>query len=94
MAATATFLRVDDLPARKMSALKRKARRVGLTPAKYLRQWIEDDLALDRKAQTTSFEELAKPFQKAFEGVPEEELDRLVDEARGKHRSDSSRRGR
>jgi hypothetical protein len=57
---------------------------MGMTPAKYLRQLIEDDLALDRKAASTSFEELAKPFQKAFEGVSEEELDRIVDAARGR----------
>jgi hypothetical protein len=87
MATLATILRVDDLPTRQLSALKRKAQRLGLTPAKYVRQLIEDDLALDRNAQSTSFEELAKPFRKRFEGTSEEEIDRLVDEARGKRRS-------
>jgi len=82
MAAPATSLQVENLPQRKLSALKRKAQRMGLTAGTYVRQLIEDDLELDRIAQNTSLDELAAPFRKALEGVSDDEIDRRVEAAR------------
>jgi hypothetical protein len=48
MASTATELRISDLPRRQASALKRKAQRMGLSAGDYVKQLIEDDLALDQ----------------------------------------------
>jgi hypothetical protein len=90
----ATSLTVLDLPAQQLSALKRKARRMGLTPAMYIKRLIEDDLVLDRKAKTTSLDELAAPFRKALKGMSEHQLDRVVDAARTKHAVRSTKRGR
>jgi len=59
MASMATELRIRDLPKRPAPALERKARRMRLSAGEYAKQLIEDDLALDGKAQTTSLEELA-----------------------------------
>ena len=87
MALTATELRISDLSRRQASALKRKAERMGLSADEYVKQLIEDDLALDQKAQTTPLEELAAPFRKALKGASEEEIARIVTKAR-------SRRGR
>jgi hypothetical protein len=77
-----TILQTADLPSRQLSALKRKAQRLGLTPQKYVKQLVLNDLALDRKARGTSIHELATPFQKALHGLPEDELDRIVERAR------------
>jgi hypothetical protein len=94
MATNTTILRVSDLPARQLSALQRKAENLGMTPSKYVKKLIADDLALDRKAQSMSFDQLAAPFRKAFHGVSEDEIDRLVDAARADYHKRSSRRGR
>lgn len=86
MASTATDLRINDLPKRHASALRRKAERMGLSAGEYVKQLIEDDLALDQKAQGTPLEELAVPFRKALKGAGEEEIARIVAEARPRRR--------
>ena len=82
------------LPARKASAIKRRARDLGLTPEKYLQQLIADDLSISAKAQKTSLEELAAPFREAFANVSEEELDRRIKAARQGYRNSSTQRQR
>ena len=52
-----------------------------MTPQRYVRQLIDEDLALDQKARATTFAELMGPGR----DVDERELDRLVDEARTRH---------
>jgi hypothetical protein len=71
-------LRISNLPARHASAMKRKTQRLGLTVGDYIKELIEDDLALDHKAQTTPLDELAKPFRKALKGLSETEIDQIV----------------
>lgn len=61
-----------------------------MTPQRYVRQLIEDDLALDRKARSTTFAELIGPGRE----VDEQELDRLVDAARTRHHRRVARRDR
>ncbi len=78
---TTGVLQLPRLGKRKMAALARKAKSLGLTPQRYIRLLIEEDLALDRKARTTTFAELMG----AGRSVDEEELDRLVDAARTRH---------
>lgn len=87
-----TTLHTGKLPAGQLSAAKRRAQDLGLTPAEYLQQLIEDDLAVSAKAKSTSLEELAAPFREALAGVSEEELDRRVKAARARRRSGSSHR--
>lgn len=70
-------LKLDNVPATKVSALKRKASRLGLSPENYIKQLIDDDLALDREASSRPFAELAAPFRKALGGLSERALDRL-----------------
>ena len=94
MATTSTVLRASDLPSRQLSALKHKASTLGLTPTSYVKKLIANDLALDRRARSMSFDDLAAPFRKAFHGVSEDEIDRVVDTARADYRKRSSRRGR
>jgi len=86
MALMLTELRISDLPKRQAAALKRKARRVGLTAADYVKQLISDDLALDRRAQSTPLEELAAPFRKALKGASEGDIAQIVAAARRRRR--------
>ena len=87
MASTATELRISDLPKRQASALMRKAERMGISAGDYVKQLIEDDLALDQKAQNTSLEELAAPFRKALKNATEEEIAQIVAKTRARRRS-------
>jgi hypothetical protein len=53
---TTTGLHTGKLPPRLLSAIKRRAAALGLTPAEYLQQLIEEDLAIGAKAKTTSLD--------------------------------------
>ena len=86
MASAVTELRISDLPKRQASAVKRKAQRMGLSVEEYVKQLIEDDLALDEKARSTPFDELAAPFRKAFKGATEREIAEVVAQARSHRR--------
>ena len=59
---------------------------MGFSADEYVRQLIEDDLALDVKAQTTPLHELAAPFRNALEGASEEEIAGIVARARPRRR--------
>lgn len=86
MSSTATELRISDLSKQQASALKRRAERMGVSPGDYVKQLIEEDLALDRKAMSTSLEELAAPFHKALKGASEQEMAEIVANARSRRR--------
>jgi hypothetical protein len=92
--ATTINSRTGKVTVKKMSAVKRRAQDLGLTPEKYLQQLIEDDLAVSAKARSRPLDELAAPFREAFEGLRAEELDRRVRAARTGRRNGSSRQRR
>ena len=75
-------LRTGELPKRQVSAVKRRAQDLGLTPQEYLQKLIEDDLAVSAKARSISLDELAAPFRQALGGESGQELDRRVKAAR------------
>jgi hypothetical protein len=74
-------IQLPRLGKQQMVELTSKSRRLGMTPARYVQSLIEADLALDRKAHSTTFAELMGPGRPTNES----ELDRLVDEARTRH---------
>lgn len=76
-----SLLRIPPLGKQKMAALTSKARRLGMTPQRYVRQLIDQDLALDRQARTTTFAGLMGPGR----AIDEREIDRIVDQARTRH---------
>ncbi|HEY8748128.1 MAG TPA: hypothetical protein VIM11_09145 [Tepidisphaeraceae bacterium] len=92
--ATTTNLQTGKLPIRKVSAVRRRAQELGMTPSAYLRHLIEDDLAVSNKARATSLDELAGPFREALAGVSGEELDRRVKAARARGRNGCSHQRR
>lgn len=81
-------LQVKGLGQRAMNQLATKARRLGTTPERYVRDLVTEDLALDRRAQMTSFAEIVGPGRE----VDEAELDRLVEAARVQHHRQSARK--
>lgn len=85
--ATAT-LEVKGIRKKSMTELATRAKELGISPEQYVRELVEADLALDRKARTTSLRELMGPGRK----VDEAELDKLVEAARTQHHRRSSRR--
>ena len=87
MSATTDKLQVPRLAKNKMAELETKAKSLGMTPQRYVRLLIEQDLNLDRKARTTTFDELMGPGRE----VDEQELDQLVDEAKARHHKRSTR---
>ena len=79
--ATST-LQFPRLARLKLAALRRRAKRDGLTPEQYVKRLIEDDLKADA-ARNSTFDEVSKPFREALQGISEEEFNALVDKARG-----------
>jgi hypothetical protein len=90
MSSVAANLRVNGLGPQKMSRLTSKAKRLGMTPERYVRELVEEDLALDEKAESTSLREIMGPGRE----VDEVELDRLVDAARKAHHRRITRKRR
>jgi len=66
----------------KLAAIRRGAKRLGLTPAQYALTLLENGLAREKRIRETSLEVLSAPLTKALQGMTEEELDAMVDEAR------------
>lgn len=79
--ATTANLQVKGLGRKAMSELASKAKRMGVTPERYVREFVREDLALDRKARTTTLAELMGPGRE----IDEAELDQLVQAARVRH---------
>jgi hypothetical protein len=82
MATTAAdTLQVKGLGRHKLDELTLRARRLGMTPEKYVKRLVEEDLAISAEARGMTFAEIMGTGRK----VDEEELDRLVEKARVRH---------
>ena len=88
MPSVSKTLQVKGLGPRAMSQLATKAKRLGTTPERYIRDLVEEDLALDRRAEATTFAEIVGPGRE----VDDAELDKLVEAARNKHHRRSARK--
>ena len=65
-----------------MARLVAKARDMGVPPADYARQLVEDGLALQREAEEMTFGAIMGPVRKAAGTVDEAEIVKLVDKSR------------
>ena len=88
MPTQASVLQVRGLGKRKMAAVLRRAERLGMTTAEYLRHLVEEDLAISERAKKSSFAELLGPGERADEA----EIDKLVDVARTDYHSGTARK--
>ncbi|MDB5353945.1 MAG: hypothetical protein JWN24_398 [Phycisphaerales bacterium] len=84
MSSTAAKLEIGGLGKQKMMALAAKAKRLRLTPASYVKQLVEEDLAIDSDAQSMTLAQIMAPVRKQFResAMTDEELDTIVDAAR------------
>ena len=73
----------------KTEKLMARAKRLGMTPRRYLKHLIEEDLAISERAKNTSFEEMLGPSRR----VDEAEVDRLVEEAKAARHREKSKKG-
>jgi superfamily I DNA/RNA helicase len=81
MSTISTSLQVRGLGKQKMAALVARARRLGMSPQRYLKHLLEEDLAVSQRAKSSSFEEILG----AGREVDEREIDQLVEEAKARH---------
>jgi hypothetical protein len=71
-------LTVSGLPRAQAGALRKKAKRLGMTPEAYVKELIAEDIELDVIASTQSFAKLAAPFRKALAGLSDNEINVLA----------------
>lgn len=92
MASSTANLEVRGLGRQKITALEEKAKQFGMTPERYVKQLVEEDLAVDQAARTTTFDELLALVRTDFKrsGLAEQDLDALVDAARSRHHTRTS----
>ena len=86
--------RLRGLNKRKMDQLTTKAKELGMTPERYVRKLVEEDLELDRQAREMSFAQIMKPVRDEFRasGMSDAEFDELVDRARTRHHNKNTGR--
>ncbi len=89
MASPSSTLQVKGLAKRQVAKIARRAGRLGMTPERYLKHLLEEDLAISRQAKATTFAELMGPGR----DVNELELDRLVEAAKIKYHRRAARKG-
>jgi hypothetical protein len=94
MSSASSTLHISGLAKDKLRTLRAHAKEAGLTPEKYAKHLIEEAISIERRARTTTIDELFAPVQKQFHesGMTEEELDKLIDSARPKHNRRTPRR--
>jgi len=83
-----TTIRLTGLGKKRVAALLTRARQLGMTPDRYVSELVAHDLALERKARTTSIRDIMGRGRP----VDEAELDKLVEAARDEHHAKTRRK--
>jgi|GEM_PF-937931 len=91
MSTTPSPLRIVGLDAKRKAELATHAKRLGLTPQRYVKQLIEDGLAMEREARERTFDELLAPVRTATDMDEVSDVDALVDRARSRHQANARR---
>jgi hypothetical protein len=87
MASHASTIEISGLERAKLAKLRQHAKSLGISAEHYAKQLIEEGLSLEQQARSKTFDELLAPVRAGFRrrGMSEEELDKLVDQARTRH---------
>ena len=88
MTIAADTIQIKGLGRRKIDALARKAKDRGMSPAVYVKKLVEEDLAISEAARTKTFAEIMGPGKE----VDEDEVDRLVEQAKVRHHEKMGRK--
>ena len=91
MTAAPHTIQLRGLGQRKMGELSRKAKRLGMTPEKYLKRLVEEDLAISHEARTKTFAQIMGGSRNLGE-EEEEEIDRLVERAKTQYHERKSKK--
>jgi hypothetical protein len=94
VATMTTTLQIAGLSKRSMAKLKSSAKSLGLTPEDYVKEVIEDRLELEEATRNTTFDQILAPLYKRSDEIGEDELNRMVDRAKARHRSRVTRKKR
>jgi len=89
MASPKSTLTIKGLRKGQMVGVAQRAGKLGMTPERYVRHLVEEDLAISKEAKTKTFDELMGPGRK----VDEREIDRLVEAAKTKYHQRAARKG-
>jgi hypothetical protein len=81
-------LQVKGLNKQKLAAMYERAKLLGMTPQRYLKHLVEEDLAVSERAKSSTFQELLGPGSVEDEA----EIDRLVEESRTRFHRRNSRK--
>ena len=72
----------------KTAAIVERAKRLGMTPERYIKHLVEEDLKVSERAKASTFESLLGPGS----DVDEAELDQLVNAARVRYHKQRTRK--
>jgi hypothetical protein len=94
MGAASFTIRISGMNKQDVLALRAQAKAAHMSEEGYARQLMKEAISLELTARSTTFDELYAPTQARFvkSGMKEDELDRLVDSARARHRRRTSRK--
>jgi hypothetical protein len=94
MTSTETTIQISGLAKQQVAALRKQAKKLGVSAERYAKQLIENGLALEHRARTETFDKLVAPLRTDFKksGMNGNELNRLVDAARTRHHEHSRRK--
>ena len=90
MTIAADIIQVKGLGRHKIDKLAQKAKRLGMTPERYIKQLVEEDLAISDEARTKSFAEIMGPGK----DIDEDEIDSLVEKAKTQNHIKTARKKR
>jgi len=82
-------LSITGLGKQKMAAVRDRAKKLGMTPQRYLKHLLEEDLAISERARTSTFEQILGRGRPA----DEEEIDRLVEGAKTQYHARKRKKG-
>jgi hypothetical protein len=87
MPATLSTLAIRGLSKQTLLEIAKQAKQLGLTPEQFVKEAVEERLAIARQARSKTFAEIAGPPEE----VDEAELDALVEKVRSEFHARSKR---
>ena len=81
----AQTLQIPNVAIKKVKFLQQEADREGISTERYLKGLIDERIERLKQRRRPTFEEVAKPFRKAYGHLTDAQIDQIVDETRRSH---------